>query len=234
MNTVLACDRGQQSVDSPVQAAALALRSARADRRPIAPISSSYGIAGLEAAYAVAELNTQARIAEGRQVVGKKIGLTSRSVQQQLGVDQPDFGVLFDDMEFLNGANIPMQRLMQPKVEAEVAFVVGQDLLRCATELVPVPARDRLRAAGHRDRRQRHRRLEDQPGRHGGRQRLVRPVRARRSARGAGYAVARRAGHAHDRATARSYRWAAARPAWGILCVRRTGWQEPWLRAARA
>ena len=61
-------------------------------------------------------------------MVGKKVGLTSRSVQQQLGVDQPDFGVLFDDMEFLSGADIPMQRLMQPKVEAEVAFVVGQDL----------------------------------------------------------------------------------------------------------
>jgi 2-keto-4-pentenoate hydratase len=128
MTQLLARDPGQQSVDSPVHAAALALRSARAARRPIAPISASYGIAGLEAAYAVAELNTQARIAEGRQVVGKKIGLTSRSVQQQLGVDQPDFGVLFDDMEFLNGASIPMQRLMQPKVEAEVAFVVGEDL----------------------------------------------------------------------------------------------------------
>ena len=86
MNTVLAYDRGQQPVDSPVQAAALALRSARAARRPIAPISSSFGIAGLDAAYAVAELNTQARIAEGRRVVGKKVGLTSRAVQQQLGV----------------------------------------------------------------------------------------------------------------------------------------------------
>ena len=128
MTQLLARHPGQQSIDSPVPAAALALRSARAARRPIAPISASYGIAGLEAAYAVAELNTQARIAEGRQVVGKKIGLTSRSVQQQLGVDQPDFGVLFDDMEFLNGASIPMQRLMQPKVEAEVAFVVGEDL----------------------------------------------------------------------------------------------------------
>jgi 2-keto-4-pentenoate hydratase len=121
-------ERAQQSRDNPVQAAASALRLARTALRPIAPISSSYGIAGLEAAYAVAELNTQARIAEGRRVVGKKIGLTSRSVQQQLGVDRPDFGVLFDDMEFLDGAQIPMHRLMQPKVEAEVAFVVGRDL----------------------------------------------------------------------------------------------------------
>jgi 2-keto-4-pentenoate hydratase len=49
-------------------------------------------------------------------------------VQTQLGVDQPDFGILFDDMEILNGQNVPTSRLIQPKVEAEVAFVVGKDV----------------------------------------------------------------------------------------------------------
>ena len=112
-----------------IPGAALALREARAQRRPIAPISVSHGIAGLEAAYAVAELNTQARLQEpGRRIVGKKVGLTSKAVQQQLGVDQPDFGVLFDDMEVLDGDDAPMARLIQPKVEAEVAFVMGRDL----------------------------------------------------------------------------------------------------------
>lgn len=114
--------------DSDINAAALALRRARADRRPIPPISASHGIAGLEAAYAVAELNTHDRIAQGARIVGLKVGLTSKAVQQQLGVDQPDFGVLFDDMEFLSGQDVPAARLMQPKVEAEVAFVVGRDL----------------------------------------------------------------------------------------------------------
>jgi len=115
--------------DPAITAAALALREARARLHPIAPISATFGIAGLEAAYAVAGLNTQARLAEpGRRIVGKKVGLTSKAVQQQLGVDQPDFGVLFDDMEVLDGEDAPMARLMQPKVEAEVAFVVGRDL----------------------------------------------------------------------------------------------------------
>jgi 2-keto-4-pentenoate hydratase len=113
-----------------LQAAADALRRARADRRPIARISETFGIAGVDAAYAVAELNSAARIAAGRRIVGKKIGLTSPAVQQQLGVNEPDFGLLFDDMEFLDGDEVPVSRLIQPKVEAEVAFVVGRELPR--------------------------------------------------------------------------------------------------------
>ncbi|HEX5805782.1 MAG TPA: fumarylacetoacetate hydrolase family protein [Macromonas sp.] len=116
------------STPNPTQQAAQALRESRASGTPIPPISQTYGIAGLDAAYAVAELNTQARLAEGHRIVGLKVGLTSVAVQQQLGVDQPDFGILFDDMEFLNGQAIPTARLMQPKIEAEIAFVVGRDL----------------------------------------------------------------------------------------------------------
>lgn len=112
--------------------AAQALREARAARRPIAPISQTYGVANLADAYAIAELNTRSRLEAGHRVVGKKVGLTSRAVQQQLGVDQPDFGVLFDDMEFLNGQDVPVARLMQPKIEAEVAFVVARDLTAAA------------------------------------------------------------------------------------------------------
>lgn len=111
-----------------ITAAASALLQARVTRTPIAPISTSHGIAGLDVAYAVAELNTQAQLAAGRRIVGMKVGLTSKAVQQQLGVDQPDFGVLFDDMEVLSGQDVPMARLLQPKVEAEVAFVMGRDL----------------------------------------------------------------------------------------------------------
>lgn len=112
-----------------VEHAAQALRQARRDRKTIGPVSASHGIAGLDAAYQVAEVNVRARLDEpGRRIVGKKVGLTSKAVQQQLGVNQPDFGVLFDDMEYLDGDAVPMSRLIQPKVEAEVAFVVGRDL----------------------------------------------------------------------------------------------------------
>jgi len=111
-----------------IEHAAVLLREARARRLPIPPISKTLPVEGIDAAYRVAALNVDARARSGRRVVGRKIGLTSKAVQQQLGVDEPDFGVLFDDMEFLNGADVPMDRLMQPKVEAEVAFVLARDL----------------------------------------------------------------------------------------------------------
>jgi 2-keto-4-pentenoate hydratase len=108
--------------------AAKALRAARASAQPIAPVAAAYGLATIDDAYAVAALNTAVRIAGGGRITGRKIGLTSRAVQKQLGVDQPDFGVLFADMEYLNGATIPIDRLLQPKIEAEIAFIVASDL----------------------------------------------------------------------------------------------------------
>lgn len=135
------------SSSDTIAAAARALREARAERRAIAPISATFGIVALEDAYAVAEVNTRDRIAGGSRIVGRKIGLTSAAVQKQLGVDQPDFGMLFDDMEYLNGSDVPTGRLMQPRIEAEVAFFVGHELpgvvpsygefLRCLSTCVP-------------------------------------------------------------------------------------------------
>ncbi len=115
-----------------IQQAAEALAQARASRRAIPRISETHGIAGVDAAYAVAEFNTRAQLEAGRRIVGLKVGLTSKAVQQQLGVDQPDFGVLFEDMEYLNGQDVPMARLLQPKVEAEIAFVMDRDLVGSA------------------------------------------------------------------------------------------------------
>lgn len=115
-------------MDERIEQAAAALREARQKRTTIRRISETYGIDGVDAAYAVAEVNTRVALHAGRHIVGKKIGLTSKAVQQQLGVDQPDFGVLFDDMEFLTGAELPSGRLIQPKAESEVALVFGRDL----------------------------------------------------------------------------------------------------------
>lgn len=108
--------------------AAAALRQARSTRHSVGQVSADFGIASIDEAYAVSEINRQEKLAQGLRVVGKKIGLTSKAVQAQLGVSQPDFGFLFDDMEFLSGSVLPADRLLQPKAEAEIAFVVGKDL----------------------------------------------------------------------------------------------------------
>lgn len=111
-----------------LHAAALALRTARAQQQTIKPISITYGITRLADAYDIAMINAQIRLEKGARILGKKVGLTSPAVQQQLGVDQPDFGFLFDDMEYLSGDIIPSATLVQPKAEAEIAFIVGHDL----------------------------------------------------------------------------------------------------------
>ncbi|MFC3340615.1 2-keto-4-pentenoate hydratase [Paracandidimonas soli] len=108
--------------------AAKALRDAAASGRFIAPLREQYPQITAEDAYTIQALNIQERIQQGRRIVGRKIGLTSRAVQTQLGVDQPDFGALLDDMEFGDSEPIPAAILHQPKVEAEIAFVLGRDL----------------------------------------------------------------------------------------------------------
>jgi 2-keto-4-pentenoate hydratase len=91
-------------------------------------ISKLHGDA-LANAYRVQEINTQRHIDAGARLIGRKIGLTSIAVQAQLGVDQPDFGMLFDHMAFGDGEEIPFSHTQQPKVEAEIAFVLQRDLL---------------------------------------------------------------------------------------------------------
>jgi 2-keto-4-pentenoate hydratase len=111
-----------------IQQAADALHNARDGRIPVPRISESYGIHTIEDAYAVAAVNTDRALKAGRRLSGRKIGLTSKAVQQQLGVDQPDYGVLFADMEYVDGDVVPADRLIQPKAEGEVAFVIGRDI----------------------------------------------------------------------------------------------------------
>ncbi len=93
-----------------------------------APIRTLIGDQDLEAAYRVQDLISKMRIDNGARVVGRKIGLTSKAVQKQLGIDQPDFGMLFSDMQRNDGETIPWKQTMQPKVEAEIAFVFNKSL----------------------------------------------------------------------------------------------------------
>lgn len=104
---------------------------------PIAPLLPAGDLA---AAYLAQEIGTARALAEGRVLVGRKIGLTSKAVQRQLGVDQPDYGMLFDDMAVPDGWEIPAGRLIQPKVEAEVAFVLGRGLDHARLTLAEVIA----------------------------------------------------------------------------------------------
>jgi 2-keto-4-pentenoate hydratase len=111
-----------------IELAASRLREAQDSGDPCAPVRTLIGAADVGAAYAVASINIDRRIADGRHRVGRKIGLTSLAVQAQLGVDRPDFGSLLDDMVVTPGGTVPDGLLLQPKVEAEIAFLLGRDL----------------------------------------------------------------------------------------------------------
>jgi 2-keto-4-pentenoate hydratase len=93
-----------------------------------APLTDLLKQGDIDSAYQVQRRLTQRRIATGARLVGRKIGLTSAAVQAQVGVDRPDFGVLFDDMQYADGQEISMRRLLQPKAEAEVAFLLACDI----------------------------------------------------------------------------------------------------------
>jgi 2-keto-4-pentenoate hydratase len=123
------------TAQSQIDAWAERLRSAESQREPIAPLRDEMPADG-ETAYSVQLANVRHWQAEGRRIVGRKIGLTSPAVQKQLGVDQPDFGTLFADMIFGDDEEIPLRRTLQPKVEAEVALVIERDLDRPDATLV--------------------------------------------------------------------------------------------------
>lgn len=104
------------------------LEAAQAYRRPCAPVRDLLPAGDVDAAYAVQAALIAHRTAGGARAVGRKIGLTSPKVQAQLGVSQSDFGVLLDDMVCAQDRLVDITRLIQPKIEAELAFILATDL----------------------------------------------------------------------------------------------------------
>jgi len=121
-----------------IESTAAQLRRAAATGVPIPPIRDALAEGGVQAAYAVQQVNTAFYVDQGRQLIGRKIGLTSKSVQKQLGVDSPDFGMLYADMALGDGEEVALGRVLQPKVEAEVAVVLGKDLTHPLVTLADV------------------------------------------------------------------------------------------------
>lgn len=111
-----------------LQQIADALYEARQSRKPIPTLTKAYEGFGVPEAYQVQTLNLQRALDEGRSIIGKKIGLTSKGMQEMLGVAEPDYGVLLDDMAGDPETPISLSDLMQPRVEAEIAFILDRDL----------------------------------------------------------------------------------------------------------
>ena len=141
-----------------ITAAADALYEAEKKRVQIPPLTLTHTDMTLDDAYAVQKAWVDRKVAEGRKVTGYKIGLTSRAMQLAMNIDTPDFGVLLDDMCVANGAKIPAGDFTDPRIEAELAFVlkaplagenVGVDEVIAATDYV-VPALELIAARSYR------------------------------------------------------------------------------------
>jgi 2-keto-4-pentenoate hydratase len=121
-----------------VAAVAARLREAETTLRPVAPFAHELGIGNVAAAYAVQRTNVEHWKSSGRRKVGRKIGLTSKTVQEQLGVAHPDYGTLFSDMEIAHGDGIERDKLIMPRVEGEIAVVLERDILNADVTMAEV------------------------------------------------------------------------------------------------
>ncbi|SMX27258.1 2-hydroxyhexa-2,4-dienoate hydratase [Pelagimonas phthalicica] len=109
-------------------AVAAALLEAEKTREQVGLLTLKHPEMGMDDAYEIQNAIYRAKLAEGRKVIGWKIGLTSKAMQYALNIDIPDSGILFDDMVFVNGGTVPKTRFIQPRIEAEIAFVMKQTI----------------------------------------------------------------------------------------------------------
>lgn len=104
------------------------LSRAESERTPVPPLSETYPAMDVVDSYEVALLNIRDRLAGGAAVLGHKVGLSSAAMQQMMGVDEPDYGHLLDDMALRPDDPVDAARYCYPRVEVEVAFVLGEAL----------------------------------------------------------------------------------------------------------
>ena len=127
--------------------AAQSLIQAEQERKPVVQLSKTWPAITLEDAYAIQALVNDSKVARGSRIIGNKIGLTSKAMQQSSQIDEPDFGVLHDYMMIEDGAKVPFERFIVPRVEPELVFVLGKplkgpgvgllDVLRATEYVVP-------------------------------------------------------------------------------------------------
>jgi len=108
--------------------AAKSLIQAEKERKPVVQLSKTWPDITLEDAYAIQALVNEMKVAQGSKTIGNKIGLTSKAMQQSSQIDEPDFGVLHDYMMIEDGAKVPFERFIIPRVEPELVFVLGKPL----------------------------------------------------------------------------------------------------------
>jgi 2-oxo-hept-3-ene-1,7-dioate hydratase len=111
-----------------IQTTARRLHQAEQQREQIRQISLDYPDITIEDAYAIQRCWVEMKLAEGRTIKGHKIGLTSRAMQMSSQINEPDYGTLLDDMFFNDGSDIPTSRFIVPRVEVELAFILGKEL----------------------------------------------------------------------------------------------------------
>ncbi|OWJ91623.1 2-oxo-hepta-3-ene-1,7-dioic acid hydratase [Pseudomonas sp. A46] len=113
---------------SIIQQAAARLDAAESSREQVRQFSLDYPSISIEDAYAIQRAWVERKIRDGRRLVGHKIGLTSRAMQVSSNITEPDYGALLDDMLFEEGSDIPFDRFIVPRVEVELAFILGKPL----------------------------------------------------------------------------------------------------------
>lgn len=141
-----------------IKLAADNLHAAEKNRQQIAAISLQHPDMSMDDAYAIQKTWVDMKIGEGRQVIGYKVGLTSRAMQMTMQIDEPDYGTLLDDMIFADGADIEAAQFTDPRIEVELAFILKDKLegenvsifdVLNATDYV-IPALELIAARSHR------------------------------------------------------------------------------------